>query len=96
VVWVLEKQHDQAIRKTRKKLNYRSRYLFERVGDIQIVCVEVVSKGVLTMVYNTELLGSWTSSIVWYSREQKTRRFGNWSCFHTQVRGGGHLLSCSF
>jgi hypothetical protein len=39
------------------------------------------------MVYNTELLGFWTFSIVRYSREQKTRRFGNWIFFRPQVTG---------
>jgi hypothetical protein len=39
------------------------------------------------MVYNTELLGFWTFSIVRYSRDNKTRCFGNWICFRPQVRG---------
>jgi hypothetical protein len=28
-------------------------------------------------------------SIVRYSRDYKTRRFGNWICFRPQVKGGG-------
>jgi hypothetical protein len=36
---------------------------------------------------SSELLGFWTFSIVQYSREQKTRRFGNSICFHPQVKG---------
>jgi hypothetical protein len=39
------------------------------------------------MVYNADLLGFWTFSIVRYSRKQKTRRFGNWICFRPQVKG---------
>jgi hypothetical protein len=39
------------------------------------------------IIWNKELLGSWTLSIVWYSINQKTRRFGNWICFRPQVRG---------
>jgi hypothetical protein len=42
---------------------------------------------------SSELLGVWTFSIVPYSRKYKTRRFGNWICFH-QVGGGRHLLRC--
>jgi hypothetical protein len=47
------------------------------------------------MVYCTEnYLVFWTFSIVWYSRKQKTRRFGNWICFRPQVKGARrHLLS---
>jgi hypothetical protein len=41
------------------------------------------------MVYNTELLGFWTLSIVRYFRNYKTQRFGNWTCFRPQVRGEG-------
>jgi hypothetical protein len=40
---------------------------------------------VLTMVYNRELLGFWTFSIVRYSIEQNTRRFGNSICFRPQM-----------
>jgi hypothetical protein len=32
---------------------------------------------VLTMVYNTELLGFWTFSIVWYSREHDVSETGS-------------------
>jgi hypothetical protein len=32
----------------------------------------------------SELLGLWTLFIVRYSRNQKTRRFGNWICFRSQ------------
>jgi hypothetical protein len=39
------------------------------------------------MVYNTQLLGFWTFSIVRYSGEQKTRCFGNWISFRPQVKG---------
>jgi hypothetical protein len=45
------------------------------------------------MVYNIESLGFWTFSIVLYSREQKTRRFGNWICFRPQVKGGEYIYS---
>jgi hypothetical protein len=44
-------------------------------------------------VLHTELLFSWTFSIVWYSREQNTRRFGNWICFRPQVKGGEDTYS---
>jgi hypothetical protein len=40
-----------------------------------------------------ELLGFGTFSIVRYSREQKTRRFGNWICFRPQVKGGEDTYS---
>jgi hypothetical protein len=40
------------------------------------------------MVYNTqELVSFWTFSIVRYSRNQKTKRFGDWICFRPQERG---------
>jgi hypothetical protein len=32
-------------------------------------------------------------SIVWYPRDYKTRRFGNWICFSPQVRGGEDTYS---
>jgi hypothetical protein len=35
----------------------------------------------------TELLGFWTFSIVRYSKDQETRRFGNRICFRLQVKG---------
>jgi hypothetical protein len=35
-----------------------------------------------------ELLDLLTFSIVQYTREMKTRRFGNWICFRPQVKGG--------
>jgi hypothetical protein len=42
---------------------------------------------VLTMVYNTQnYCFFFTFPIVRYSREQKTRRFGNWNCFRPQVK----------
>jgi hypothetical protein len=44
------------------------------------------------MVYNTELLGFWTASIIRYSRKQKTRRFGNWIYFRPLVRGEAPIL----
>jgi hypothetical protein len=42
------------------------------------------------MVYNTLKLGFWTLSIVRYSRNSKTQRFGNGICFRPQVRGRRH------
>jgi hypothetical protein len=45
------------------------------------------------MVYNTELLGFWTFSIIRYSRTQKARRFGNWICFRLQVKEGEDIYS---
>jgi hypothetical protein len=36
----------------------------------------------------SELLGFWTLSIVQYCRKQETQRFGNWSYYRPQVRGG--------
>jgi hypothetical protein len=46
------------------------------------------------LIFKSELLGFWTLSIVRYSRNYKTQRFGNWLCFRLQVRGRGrHLLS---
>jgi hypothetical protein len=39
------------------------------------------------MVNNTKkLLGFWTLSIVGYSKNQNTQRFGNWISFLPQVR----------
>jgi hypothetical protein len=35
---------------------------------------------------HSELLGFWTLSIIQYSRNYKTQHFGNWICFHPQVR----------
>jgi hypothetical protein len=32
------------------------------------------------------VLGFWTLPIVQYSKNQTTQRFGNWICFHSQVR----------
>jgi hypothetical protein len=37
-----------------------------------------------------------TFSIVRYSREQKTRRFGNWICFRPQVKEGLVIEISSF
>jgi hypothetical protein len=36
----------------------------------------------------SKLLGFWTLSIVLYTRNYKTQRFGNWICFRPHVRGG--------
>jgi hypothetical protein len=33
-----------------------------------------------------ELLSFRTLSIVWYSKNQKIRRFGNWNCYRPQAR----------
>jgi hypothetical protein len=41
---------------------------------------------------HSDLLGFWSLSIVWYSR-LRTQHFGNWICFHPQVREEEHLLS---
>jgi hypothetical protein len=30
--------------------------------------------------------------INWYSIKHKRTHFGNWFCFHPQVRGGRHIL----
>jgi hypothetical protein len=38
-------------------------------------------------VQHSESLGFWTLSIVQVSKYQKTQRFGNWICFHPQVKG---------
>jgi hypothetical protein len=35
-----------------------------------------------------ELLCFWTFSIIWYSKNYKKQRFGDWICFHPQVGGG--------
>jgi hypothetical protein len=35
----------------------------------------------------TEFLAFWTLSIVEYSKNMRTTRFGKWICFHHQVRG---------
>jgi hypothetical protein len=32
-------------------------------------------------VHYSELLDFWTLSIIWYSGNEKTQRFGNWICF---------------
>jgi hypothetical protein len=41
-----------------------------------------------------ELLGFCTWSIVWYSEKHyRAQRFGNWICFHPQVRGQTPTLS---
>jgi hypothetical protein len=45
------------------------------------------------MVFNTELVGFWTFSIVQYFRAQKTRRFRNWICFRPQVKGAEDAYS---
>jgi hypothetical protein len=33
----------------------------------------------------SELLSFQTFSIVWYPRDQRTQRFGNWICFYPQM-----------
>jgi hypothetical protein len=40
----------------------------------------------ITKQNNSELLSFWTFSIVLYSRNEKTRRFGNWICFRPQIQ----------
>jgi hypothetical protein len=45
------------------------------------------SKVPIDNIFNSELLGFCTFSIVRYSRNYKTRRFGNWICFRLQVWG---------
>jgi hypothetical protein len=35
----------------------------------------------------------WTFSVIRYSREYKTRRFGNWICLRPQVKGGEDTYS---
>jgi hypothetical protein len=39
----------------------------------------------------SQLLGVWALSIVRYSKNWRTQRFGNWNCFRPQVKGR-HLL----
>jgi hypothetical protein len=36
---------------------------------------------------SSESLGFFTFSVVQYSRDNKTRRFGNWICFRPQLKG---------
>jgi hypothetical protein len=36
---------------------------------------------------DSELLGLWTLSTVWHTTNHRIQRFGNWICFHPQVRG---------
>jgi PhoPQ-activated pathogenicity-related protein len=35
---------------------------------------------------DSELLGFWILFILWYSKNQRTQRFRNWTCFRPQVR----------
>jgi hypothetical protein len=44
---------------------------------------------ILKFIRGEELLGFWTLSIVQYSRNQKTQRFGNWICFRPQIMREG-------
>jgi hypothetical protein len=43
----------------------------------------------ITSVYSqgSEFVGLWTSPIVEYSTNKRTRRFGNWICFRPQAKG---------
>jgi hypothetical protein len=43
-------------------------------------------------VWHSESLDFWTSSIVRNCKDQKMWHFGNWICFHSQVREGRQLL----
>jgi hypothetical protein len=45
---------------------------------------------------DSELLNFWALSIVWNSDYKKTRRFGNWFCFHLQVREGDISITVVF
>jgi hypothetical protein len=59
----------------------------------------VNSSGLLTRKLHTdavysELLGFWTLSIVRYSKNLRTQRFGNRICFRPQVTSARHLLCC--
>jgi hypothetical protein len=47
----------------------------------------IVRRDINISFFFIELLGFWTFSIVRFSRELKTRRFGNWMCFRPQVKG---------
>jgi hypothetical protein len=48
---------------------------------------ECILISLLYLYLNKTSLCVFTFSIVWYSRNQKTGRFGNWICFRPQVRG---------
>jgi hypothetical protein len=75
------------------QLNFRTAKLYSRR----------ISLGQIYSFYNinwllrqggfTDLLGFWTFSIVRYSREYKTRRFGNRICYRPQVKEEKHLFS---
>jgi hypothetical protein len=41
----------------------------------------------------SEALGFWTLTIVQNSKYKKTQHFGNWICFHPQVRTGTNPVS---
>jgi hypothetical protein len=51
-----------------------------------------ILKGSDDGVYYSKLLDCFNFSIVRYSRNYKTLRFGNWNCFHRQMWGRRHLL----
>jgi hypothetical protein len=57
-----------------------------------VKCIELnlqdwlILKGSDDGVKHTGLLSFLDFSIVLYSRDYKTRRFGNWICFHPQVK----------
>lgn len=55
------------------------------------VCEYILSdsKGFWRWYITLELLGFWICSIVRYSTDYKTRRFGNSICFHHEARGWG-------
>jgi hypothetical protein len=63
-------------------------YVVMRVIIWFYVCIYKITwilKGYDDSLSHSELLGFWTFSIVQYSRNYKTRRFGNWICFWPQV-----------
>jgi hypothetical protein len=60
-------------------------FLHDEILDIQSVVEE-------THMNVIEVLGFLTSSIIQYSKNQKTQRFGNLTCFRPQLRKGRHLF----
>jgi hypothetical protein len=50
--------------------------------------------GVRNSLVHSRLLGFWTFSFIWHTKKHKrTYGFGNWICFHSQVRGRKHCGS---
>jgi hypothetical protein len=94
----LETRHNSSLYLSISILTPHVHYIRITTNPIKIAGLKQTTRQSLPLssriwrVLTLESPSFWALSIVRNSKYQKTQCFGNWICFHPQVRGGRHLL----